>query len=86
MPGLKGWEDCVFRRDTLSHIEAKGLQVAVGSLMSMYREHISVEDQLIFPVAARVLSRPEQISIGKEMAARRTVNFKTDIPRFRKQE
>jgi len=54
--------------------------------MSMYREHISVEDQLIFPVAARVLSRPEQISIGKEMAARRTVNFKTDIPRFRKQE
>jgi len=69
----------------LSHTEAKRLQVAVGGLMSMYREHISMEDQLIFPVAARVLSRPEQISIGKEMAARRNVKFTTEIPVFRKQ-
>jgi hemerythrin-like domain-containing protein len=69
----------------LSHIEAKRLRAAVSSLMSMYREHISVEDQLVFPVAARVLSRTEQISIGREMAARRNVRFTTDI-RFRTQE
>jgi hemerythrin-like domain-containing protein len=63
----------------LSRAEAENFRAAVNSLTCMYREHIRVEDQLVFPVAARVLSRPEQISIGKEMAARRNVNLTTEI-------
>jgi hemerythrin-like domain-containing protein len=65
----------------LSRAEADNFRAAVNSLASMYREHIKVEDQLVFPIAARMLSRPEQRSIGEEMAARRNVKFTTEIAR-----
>jgi hemerythrin-like domain-containing protein len=59
----------------LTGTEAESFRAAVNSLMCMYREHISLEDQVIFPMAARVLSRAEQKSIGEEMAARRNAKF-----------
>jgi iron-sulfur cluster repair protein YtfE (RIC family) len=55
----------------LSPAEAGSFSDAIAKLKAMYREHIRVEDELVFPVAARVLSRAELAQIGEEMAARR---------------
>jgi hemerythrin-like domain-containing protein len=56
---------------SLSEMEIESFRKAVSDLAAMYREHIRVEDEVVFPVAARHLSRAEQIAIGDEMAARR---------------
>lgn len=63
----------------LSKAETESFRAAVDGLLRMYSEHIRVEEEVVFPVAARVLSRPEQLSMGKEMAARRNVRF--EMPR-----
>jgi hemerythrin-like domain-containing protein len=53
---------------------AAELQDDVRALQQMYREHIAVEDEQVFPQAARLLS-PEQLRvIGSEMAARRGID------------
>jgi hemerythrin-like domain-containing protein len=64
---------------TLSPDESEAFRKAVAELSSMYRQHIIVEDGLVFPVAARLLSQADRISIAKEMAARRDVQQVTDI-------
>lgn len=56
---------------SLSAVEAEEFRNAVAALKSMYRQHINIEDQLVFPIAARVLPQSEQAVIGEEMAARR---------------
>jgi hemerythrin-like domain-containing protein len=60
-------------KGSLSPEEARDFAKAVGSLKSMYRQHIDIEDHLVFPVAARILSLKDQASIGGEMAARREI-------------
>jgi hemerythrin-like domain-containing protein len=37
----------------------------------MYRKHIAVEDQQVFPLAGKVLNEQQLAKIGKEMADRR---------------
>lgn len=59
----------------LSLADAEKFRAAVRDLASMYRRHINVEDTFVFPVAARLLSRTDQTSIGEEMAARRKMPF-----------
>jgi hemerythrin-like domain-containing protein len=59
----------------LSLAGAQKFRAAVRNLASMYRWHINVEDTFVFPVAARLLSRADQSSIGEEMAARRKVQL-----------
>ena len=44
---------------------------AVDELSTMYKRHIGVEDESLFPVAAKVLSSADKLTIAKEMAARR---------------
>jgi hemerythrin-like domain-containing protein len=51
--------------------EAAALRNAVGRLAAMYREHIRVEDEVVFPAAARMLSQADRAAMAKEMAARR---------------
>lgn len=58
---------------SLSPEEVEGFRKAVTELASMYREHIRVEEEVVFPAAARRLSKDEQAAIGTEMAARRSV-------------
>lgn len=60
-------------KGSLSPGEAEDFSKVVASLKSMYRQHIHIEDRVVFPVAARVLSRADQASIGSEMAARRKI-------------
>ena len=41
----------------------------------MYKRHISIEDELVFPLAARMLSGAEKSAIAEEMASRRKVKL-----------
>jgi hemerythrin-like domain-containing protein len=45
----------------------------------MYKQHVSVEDSVVFPLAARVLSRGEKMAIAEEMAIRRRVRVVTEL-------
>ena len=64
---------------SLSPGEAEAFRKAVATLISMYEEHISVEDGLVFPLAARLLSKTEKAAIANEMAARRKVSLVSEI-------
>jgi hemerythrin-like domain-containing protein len=63
----------------LSSSEVDDFRKAVASLASMYKLHISVEDSLVFPLAARMLSDAEKMAIAEEMAGRRKVRVVTEI-------
>jgi hemerythrin-like domain-containing protein len=51
----------------LSSTEARDFASVVTRLRAMYRQHISVEEQLVFPIAARALTPSDQQTIGNEM-------------------
>lgn len=55
----------------LTPFEAKELRQRLADLQKLYQRHISVEDQELFPAAARVLDSAQLRQIGREMAARR---------------
>lgn len=67
----------------LSPAEVEKFRTAVDQLGSMYHQHIRVEDEMIFPVAARVLSQDDRASIAREMADRRNIGLVTQISRER---
>jgi len=56
---------------SLSSEGAREFDQAVAELASIYKEHIRIEDELVFPVAGKVLSSSEKAAIAAEMAARR---------------
>jgi hemerythrin-like domain-containing protein len=58
-------------RGPLSSEEGGLFRQAIAELLSIYKEHIRIEDQVVFPVAGRVLSPIEKAAIAGEMAARR---------------
>lgn len=60
---------------SLSPTEADAFRRAVASLVSMYKQHISIEDDLVFPLAARLLSSADSAVIAAEMAARRKIEL-----------
>ncbi len=72
-------------KGSLSSAEVRNFRNAIADLKSMYQHHISIEDQLVFPVAARVLPQSDQAAIGQEMAARRGVRPATVIPHVNRQ-
>lgn len=55
----------------LSPSEAEEFRNAVSDLASIYKRHICIEDELVFPIAARVLSQADKAIIAREMSARR---------------
>jgi len=67
-------------RGSLLPEEAEAFRKAVATLVSMYQQHISVEDSLVFPLAARLLSQTDKAAIANEMASRRNVRLVTGIP------
>jgi hemerythrin-like domain-containing protein len=64
---------------SLSRPEVDDFRKAVASLVSMYKQHISVEDSLMFPLAARMLSDTDKVAIAEEMAGRRKVRVVTEV-------
>jgi iron-sulfur cluster repair protein YtfE (RIC family) len=63
----------------LSPTEAGAFRKAIASLVSMYKQHISIEDDLVFPMAARLLSPADKAAIAAEMAARRKVRLSASV-------
>lgn len=58
----------------LGEAEASRLVEALAALGDIYREHIAVEDAAVFPAAASLPA--EQLeAVGREMAARRGLDF-----------
>jgi hemerythrin-like domain-containing protein len=58
-------------RVTVPDIEV--FRSSVAALAAMYAHHIDTEEELVFPVAARVLPETEKAAIAHEMARRRAV-------------
>jgi hemerythrin-like domain-containing protein len=69
---------------SLSSREVSDFRRAVASLAAMYKQHISVEDSQVFPLATRVLPDAEKMAIAEEMAGRRKVRVVTEISAGRK--
>ena len=58
----------------LSASDTSRFRSAVGELASIYKEHIRIEDEEVFPVAGRALAQSEKSAIAREMATRRGVS------------
>jgi hemerythrin-like domain-containing protein len=59
-------------------LEAAGVKVfreAIASLVSIYKQHIDIEDNLVFPLAARLLAASDKSAIAGEMAASRELRI-----------
>ena len=60
---------------SLSSHEVERFRAAIRDLRAMYERHIGVEDSVIFPLAARLLSEQDRSAIADEMAGRRNVKL-----------
>jgi hemerythrin-like domain-containing protein len=56
---------------SLSPSPAGQFRKAVADLASIYKRHIPIEEELVFPIAERVLSPADKVIIAQEMSARR---------------
>lgn len=54
--------------------QAQLFHSAIAQLDSMYRTHIEFEDQVLFPLASRVLSPSQRAEMAQEMAKRRNLS------------
>jgi hemerythrin-like domain-containing protein len=66
-------------------LEAAGVEAfrkAIASLVSIYKQHIGIEDNQVFPLAARLLSSTDKLAIANEMAARRKPRLVTSTSGF----
>lgn len=61
---------CLEKGQLSSH-EADRFRQAIGELVSIYGEHIRIEDDVVFPAARRALSSSQKSEIANEMASRR---------------
>ncbi|MBZ5612834.1 MAG: hemerythrin domain-containing protein [Acidobacteriia bacterium] len=59
----------------LSRSQVEQFRQDVAHLAEMYKQHISVEESVVFPLAARILSREEKMAMAEEMAGRRKVKL-----------
>ena len=60
------------KEGSISPSEMRLFREAIAELGSIYKEHIQVEDDIVFPIASRVLSEADKAIIAVEMSARRT--------------
>jgi hemerythrin-like domain-containing protein len=61
--------------DRLSADDIQRFRTSVASLLKIYERHIRVEDERIFPLAARILPDHQKSAIAEEMANRRKVKI-----------
>ena len=59
----------------LSRESTDRLAELLDRLHSIYRNHIAVEDNEVFPLAGHVLTDADLAAVGREMAARRSVDM-----------
>ena len=58
-------------RGPLSADQADRFRQALSELASIYKAHIRIEDDVVFPAAKQALSESDKSAIAEEMAARR---------------
>ena len=63
----------------LAEGEIADFRRSVASLAAIYKQHISIEDDLIFPMASRMLSANEKQEVANQMAGRRKVRLTTNL-------
>ena len=63
----------------LSSSEVEEFRKDVARLAEMYQHHIRVEESVVFPLAARILSKAEKMAVAEEMASRRKVKLMTEL-------
>ena len=63
------------RESRLSSQEVDRFRAAIRDLGSMYERHISIEDDVVFPLAARLFSEKDRAAMAEEMAGRRQVKL-----------
>jgi hemerythrin-like domain-containing protein len=63
----------------LSSTKAAAFGKAIAGLLSMYKQHINIEDNVVFPLATRLLSLADIAAIAAEMAARRKVRLSASV-------
>jgi hemerythrin-like domain-containing protein len=68
---------CYLATGSLDAAGVEAFRKAIASLVSLYKQHIGIEDQLVFPLAARVLSSTDKLFIANEIAARRKLRLVT---------
>ena len=64
---------------SLSSSEVEQFRKDVAHLASMYQQHIRVEESVVFPLAARMLSHADKMAMAEEMAGRRKVKLVTEL-------
>jgi hemerythrin-like domain-containing protein len=62
-------------QSTLEAAEAARLEAEARALRNFYAAHIAVEDNELFPLAEQVLAEDTVETVGREMAARRGLDF-----------
>jgi hemerythrin-like domain-containing protein len=62
-------------QSTLEAAEAARLEAEARALRAFYAAHIAVEDNELFPLAEQVLTEDTVETLGREMAARRGLDF-----------
>jgi iron-sulfur cluster repair protein YtfE (RIC family) len=62
------------RQECLPAEDSDRFRRSVHNLVSIYREHIRVEDEVVFPAAKRGLSGIQQSAVADEMASRRKLS------------
>jgi hemerythrin-like domain-containing protein len=62
---------CCLEQGSLPRKDVNRFRDLVSQLASIYAQHIRIEDEVVFPVAGRVLSSSEKSAIAAEMAHRR---------------
>lgn len=55
----------------LQAVDLEALTSALSALTQLYQEHIKLEETVVFPLAAQMLSDSDKSVIGEEMASRR---------------
>ena len=59
----------------LAPAEAAKFRAAVAELTHIYKEHIKIEDGVVFPLATQLLSAKDKRDIAQEMAERRNLSW-----------
>lgn len=55
----------------LSSEDVRRFRESIAELASIYKEHIRIEDEVVFPLAGKLLAAADKAAIAEEMAQRR---------------
>lgn len=76
---FEGWME----NGSIPEADHEQLNSILAELTGHYDQHITTEEQKVFPAAAEMLTPADEEAIGKEMAARRGVPFRPALPQKR---